>query len=143
MDARIKKLVDTNSLKMNVWKDAVQRRTVPHFYADPRTDVVMVMIVDPRTPKITHFVDEHVALLYVEDSCEVVGFRIEGFEKSFLPHYADLQKVWRLSEVSKELGDLGDLLITARVQEIKMANALTQVARPILAKWGMEVPVYV
>lgn len=139
MDARIQKLVDTHSLKMNVWKEAVQRRAVPHFYANPRLDVVMVMVVDPRTPKITHFVDENVALLYLEETREVVGFRIEGFEKSFLPQYADLQRVWRLSDTSKELGDL---LITARVQEIKMANALTKVARPILAKAGMEVPVF-
>jgi hypothetical protein len=142
MDARIEKLVDTHSLKMNIWKDAVRRRTIPHFYANPRLDVVMVMIVDPHTPKVTHFIDENVALLYIEESREVVGFRIEGFEKSFLPQYADLQKVWRMSDVDQQAASLGDLFITVRTHEIRMANALTNVARPILAKAGMKVPAF-
>ena len=142
MDARIEKLVDTHSLKMNLWKEAARKNAAPYFYANRRVDVVMVMVVDPRTPKIIHFVDEHVALLYLEDSREVVGFRIEGFEKSFLPKYASLQKVWKLSDISRELATVGDLHITARQRETQMATELTKVARPILAKAGMEVPAF-
>jgi hypothetical protein len=140
MDTPIQQLVETKSLKMNLWKKAVRSKATPYLYANPRLDVVMVMVVDPRTPKITHFVDEHVALLYLADSREIIGFRIEAFEKSFLPHYAELQKVWRLSDVKSDLRSLGDLLITARRQEVQMAVALTNVARPILAKAGMEIP---
>jgi hypothetical protein len=142
MDARIEKLVDTHSLKMNLWKEAARKNATPYFYANRRVDVVMVMVVDPRTPKIIHFVDEYVALLYLEDSREVVGFRIEGFEKSFLPKYASLQKVWKLSDISRELATVGDLHITARQRETQMATELTKVARPILAKAGMEVPAF-
>ncbi len=142
MDARIKKLVDTHSLKMNLWKEAARKNAPPYFYANRRIDVVMVMVVDPRTPKVAHFVDEHVALLYEEESREVIGFRIEGFEKSFLPKYASLQKVWKLSDISKELTTVGDLHITARQYETQMAMELAKVARPILAKAGMEVPAF-
>jgi hypothetical protein len=142
MDARIKKLVDERSLKMNLWKEAARKNATPYFYANRRIDVVMVMVVDPRTPKVTHFVDEHVALLYEEESREVIGFRIEGFEKSFLPKYASLQKVWKLSDISKELTTVGDLHITARQHEAQMASELTKIARPILAKAGMDVPAY-
>lgn len=142
MDARIKKLVDTNSLKMNLWKKAAREHVKPYFYANPRLDVVMVLIVDPREPKITHFVDEHVALLYQENTREVIGFRIEGFEKSFLPQYASLQKVWKLSDIRKDLADVGDLHITARQHDIQMATELTKVTRPIFARAGMEVPAF-
>lgn len=142
MDASIEKLIDTHSLKMNLWKEAARKNAAPYFYANRRIDVVMVMVVDPRTPKVVHFVDDHVALLYLEDSREVVGFRIEGFEKSFLPKYASLQKVWKLSDISRELATVGDLHITARQRETQMAAALTKVARPILAKAGMEVPAF-
>jgi len=142
MDAHIEKPVDTHSLKMNLWKEAARKNAAPYFYANRRIDVVMVMVVDPRTPKVVHFVDDHVALLYQEDSREVVGFRIEGFEKGFLPKYASLQKVWKLSDISKELATVGDLRITARQRETQMAAALTKVARPILAKAGMKVPAF-
>jgi len=142
MDAHIEKLVDTHSLKMNLWKEAARKNAAPYFYANRRIDVVMVMVVDPRTPKVVHFVDDHVALLYQEDSREVVGFRIEGFEKGFLPKYASLQKVWKLSDISKELATVGDLHITARQLETRMATELTKVARPILAKAGMKVPAF-
>ncbi len=142
MDARIEKLVDERSLKMNLWKEAARKNATPYFYANRRIDVVMVMVVDPRTPKITHFVDDHVALLYLEDSREVIGFRIEGFEKSFLPKYASLQKVWKLSDISRDLTTVGDLHITARQRETQLANELTKVTRPIFAKAGMEVPVF-
>jgi hypothetical protein len=127
---------------MNLWKEAARKNATPYFYANRRIDVVMVMVVDPRTPKVTHFVDEHVALLYEEESREVIGFRIEGFEKSFLPKYASLQKVWKLSDISKELTNVGDLHITARQHEAQMASELTKIARPILAKAGMDVPAY-
>jgi hypothetical protein len=140
MDARIKNLVNTHSLKMNLWTKAAHQHAKPYFYADPRLDVIMVMIVDPRTPKITHFVDEHVALLYEENTREVIGFRIESFGKSFLPQYASLQMVWKFSDVSKDFTNVGDLHISARQHDIQMANELTKVARPILAKAGMEVP---
>jgi hypothetical protein len=142
MDALIEPLVETKSLNMNLWRTAIQQKSAPYFYANPRLDLVMVLIVDPRTPKVTHFVDAHVALLYLAENREVVGFRIEGFEKAFLPLYADLQKVWRLSEVKgSAMHNLGDLSIIVRRQEEKMATELTRVARPIFERAGMAIPV--
>jgi hypothetical protein len=142
MDTQLEQLVATSSLKMNVWKEAVRRKSTPYFYANTRLDMVMVMVVDPRTAKITHFIDEHVALLYLADSREIIGFQIEAFEKSFLPLYSDLQKVWRLSDITPALRSVGDLMIASRKREVQMATALTKVTKPILANAGMDLPAF-
>lgn len=142
MDARIERLVMTNQLKTNLWHQAAKRGISPSFHFDQKVDAVMLLIADSRAKKIVHYIDDHVALLYDPDSLEIIGLRIENFQKSFLPKYAELQKVWKLSEACK-VHDLGELEITVRKQEVMVAREISSIARPVAARMGMDLPAFV
>lgn len=141
METTIERLVDTKNLKTNLWKQASARKVAPGFHFDPKEDAVMLLIVDRKAPRIVHYIDEHVALLYQPETREIVGLRIESFQKSFLPKYADLQKAWKLSEAS-QVRDLGELEINVRKQEVIVARQIWTIARPVAARFGMDLPVF-
>lgn len=142
MDATLNRLVEVKDLKTILWKAAAQRKNPPYFYYDPVVDLLMLLIVDPKTPKIVHYLDEYVGLLYHPETREIIGLHIEAFEKAFLPRYAELQKAWRLSDNCQDLHDLGDLEIVVRRQEAIVARQISNIARPAAAKFGMELPAF-
>lgn len=139
----VTRLIETKDLKTTLWKEASQHKNSPYFYYDAIDDSVMLLIDDRRTRKVVHYIDEHVALLYHPDTREIIGLRIEAFERSFLPMYAELQKSWRLSDNCKDLDDLGDMVINVRKREAIMARQISNIARPVAAKFGMELPAFV
>ncbi len=88
-------------------------KTPPRFEYDPDFDAVTVSFAAPYQETIVHYVDEHVALLYLPKTHEIVGLQIEAFRKSFLPQHAALQDAWSLREhiSKKEVEDFGDLKV--------------------------------
>ena len=142
MEATLPRLVDVKELKTNLWKQAAASKIAPSFYFDPKVDAVMLLIVEKKTPKIVLYIDEHVALLYQPESKEIIGLRIENFQKSFLPKYAELQQNWKLSS-TYPVRDFGDLIIRVRKQEGIVAKQISSLARPAAAKVGMDLAVFV
>jgi hypothetical protein len=111
-----------------------------YIYND-QVDAFTFLIVTPNTPKIIHYIDEYVALLYNPESMEVIGIRVEAFECKFIPKYAKLQKAWRLSDSVKELCDFGDLIIEARKRETIVVDELSKITHNIVEKQGFKLPV--
>ena len=64
-----------------------------NFYYNEQVDSFTLLIVSQKIKKIVHYIDEHVALLYDPETKEIVGVRIESFQKGFLPKYAQVDIV--------------------------------------------------
>ncbi|MDF1499317.1 MAG: hypothetical protein P1P76_02465 [Anaerolineales bacterium] len=117
---------------MTLFEEATSRGRPAFFNYNADVDMLMFLIVAPTEEFIAHYLDEHVALLYLAKSNEVVGLQVEAFEKSFLPRYSSLQKAWRLSDACDELEDMGDLAIVIQQKEPEVAQEVIRIAQGIL-----------
>lgn len=138
--AEIEPLIKTDELKTSIWKTQVEKKYYPTFRYDERVDVLILLFVPPGQPTIAHYIDDHVALLYLQDEKEVVGLRVEAFERSFLPKYSNLQNIWRLRD-NCDLKDFGDLIISVRRNEPVIAKELSSITHRIAEKRGLELPI--
>lgn len=140
----IERLVETTELKTSKWKEIIaEEGFTPELKYNDRTDSLMLLLVSRSTPTVVHYIDDHVALLYTPQDREVVGLRVESFQKSFLPKYADLQAEWRLSDKCK-LEDFGDLIIavqTYKKREPIIARRISEITHQIVEQRGLELPV--
>lgn len=137
---KLKNAPKTSELNTAYWRNIISaKKTQLRMKVNREVDSVSFYI-SPQDKEmiITHFVDEHVALLYRLKDKEIVGIRIESFEKSFLPKYGELQKVWKLSETSHQLEDIGDLYIAFDKKTSPVANEITKVATKIARKQGVK-----
>ena len=133
-------LIQTTSLKPGYWNRLIKERQArPDFKINREVDAVSFYI-EPQGKEqiITHYVDDHVALLYRYSDKEIVGIRIESFEKSFLPKYAELAQAWKLSQTNIEIKDFGDLTIAVTQTRFPVAKELSRVAEPIIKKRGVQ-----
>ncbi len=94
-------------------------KTLPRFEYDPDFDAVTLTFAAPHQETIVHYVDEHVALLYLPKTHEIVGLQIEAFVRSFLPQHAALRDVWSLREHidTNEIENIGELIL--KVDRVK------------------------
>ena len=143
--AGIKRLVDSNELKTNLWKKTIKQKgnKHPYFYYNKLVDAFTMLLVDPvNLKRVVHYIDEHVALIYEQENKEIIGIRIEAFEHSFLPKYSELEKTWRLSDSHVEINDFGDLTIIVEEYKAKIANELFLTTHKIIEEQGVNLPVY-
>lgn len=137
--AALGRLVPTKNLKTTFWSQHSIQRTDPEdLYYNKDLDALSLRIVSRKVETVVHYIDEHVALLYRPSDLEIVGIRIEDFENGFLPKYAELQKIWRLSDNCKDIEDFGDLLITTQKKESQISGPLTDVTSLLAKKQGLE-----
>jgi len=137
--ARLKRLVKTSQLKTNLWKERVGKKEFKsNIYYNETVDSLSLLIVPPTTKKIVHYIDDHVALYYEPESLEVIGVRVEAFERSFLPKYAELKKAWCLSDTGKQLHDFYDLLIAVEYRQPQIATEITKIAGGLLLSKGLK-----
>ncbi|NOH01168.1 MAG: hypothetical protein HND47_03925 [Chloroflexi bacterium] len=138
MDA-VKKLVSTNSLKTTLLSAMVKRKKSPlFFHYDDEMDVFMLLLADPNTETVVHYVDEHVAILYIPDSHEIVGLQIEDFVNQFMPKYNSLQRAWKLSDAGIRRDNLWDLTLAVEKQKITVALEVLKATEPLIgqpAQW--------
>ena len=117
----------------------VQRKRAPlFFHYEEETDVFMLLLADPATETVVHYVDENVAILYIPDSYEIVGLQIEDFVNQFMPKFNSLQKAWKLSDLGIRPGNLWDLTLVVEEQKITLALEVLKAAEPLIgqpAKW--------
>jgi hypothetical protein len=147
--AEIERLRETSELKTTRWRN-IMKEGEPSSYIkyDNRVDALCLLFVPPDTPTIVHYIDDHVALLYTPDDMEIVGVRIEDFERGFMNKYSNLQQAWRLSDKCN-IEDFGDLIIATRRFEIekrkvekKLSRELSHITHEIAGKKGIELPVF-
>lgn len=142
--AGLEQLIDTKELKTTLWTETLEKEhSVTYLKYNKKVDTLTLLVVPKDTPTIVHYIDEHVALLYQPESRQIVGLRVEAFQRSFLPKYSSLQKIWRLSDTC-ELENFGDLIIASRHYENKepeVARELTQITQNLVGKRGIRLPV--
>jgi hypothetical protein len=120
------KLVETKELKTDYWEELVkQKGTKPIPQYDDLLDTLYIYFSPSETGRIiTHFLDANVALLYRYADKEIIGMRIDAFEKDFLPTVLET-KVWRLSSVGAELNGLCDIVfVVERVKNRRLPNRI-------------------
>jgi len=143
--AGISTLADTKELGTSRWKEVIEQNSSTTYLSyNERVDVLTLLIVPPNTPKIVHYLDEHVAFLYGPETKQVIGLRIGSFERRFLPKYSDLKEVWKLGEVEIHLNDFGDLSIAVQQFEKKkpvVTYEISKIAHRIAEKSGLELTV--
>lgn len=141
--AALECLMQTKKLKTGLWTQYCSKSQNPEdFYYNEVVDALSFRIVSRLEETIVHYIDEHVGLLYRPSDLEIVGIRIEGFKKGFLPKYADLQKEWRLSTNCSDLNDFGDMLITVEKQESEVTKKITDVTSELARKEGFNLPLW-
>ena len=103
------------------------------FFYDDVADDLMLMMANPDTETVVHYVDNHVGLLFDPTSLEIVGLQIEAFTHSFIPQYASLQKVWKLSDCKDiDMANVGELTFAIQEKQFDVAMEIVKVAEPIL-----------
>jgi hypothetical protein len=141
--AALECLMPTKKLQTGLWRKFLENSQNPEdFFYNKELDALSLRIVPREEETIVHYIDEHVALLYRPTDYEIIGIRIEGFETSFLPKYAELQKDWRLSASCEGLEDFGDMLITVKKIESEFSNTITNVTSELARKEGFDLPAW-
>jgi len=99
-----------DQLKTKYWRETAKQGPAQTYDYDAELDVLYIYFTPTNKERIiTRFVDAHVALLYRYFDKEVVGMRIEDFEKGFLPSTPGA-KVWRLSNAGVKLDGMCDIV---------------------------------
>lgn len=106
-------------------------------------DALFILLVEPRQEVITHYVDDHVALLYELESKEIVGLQVEAFKRSFLPQHALVQQVWQLNDVAGHLEDFGDLFAAFEALKPEVTREVIRAAQDVLGAAGRDLMVAV
>ena len=136
---RMERLVDTEELKTEQLFRSIDRGQVGIMDFDPLSDILMLMIKPRLTETVVHYIDKNVALLYEPDTLEVVGFQIEGFERSFMPQHEAVGNIWRLSDAGVELANVRDLLLRIELTRLAMARELRRISQDLLDDRGVPV----
>lgn len=110
------------------------KQNIINMHYDDLSDAVMFLFVSPETLTITHYIDEHVALLYDPKTSEVVGIRVEDFQSSFIDEYTNVRKAWRLRESCQDLQieNLGDISLVVEKRKPEVAREVAKVTDDIL-----------
>lgn len=123
--ADFQRLVETSELKTNRLSKLAAGEVigVQSMSYDKDFDALILLAFEPASALVAHYVDEHVALLYEEDSLEIAGLQVENFQLSFLPKHADLNNTWLLSDVlGHQFDNLGEMIIAVERQRPKVAR---------------------
>jgi hypothetical protein len=126
------RLVETKELRTDYWEELVKQKgtkPIPHY--DDLLDTLFIYFSPSETGRIiTHFLDSKVALLYRHSDKEIIGMRIDSFEKEFLPKISET-RVWKLSDVGIELNGLCDIVFV--VERVKSKRIPNRIQREIKA----------
>lgn len=135
----IKQLVSTADLKTTLLsKLAAEKSRHTYVKYDDVFDALMLLVVSPEHETVVHYVDDHVALLYLPDSLEIVGLQIEDFEYSFVPEHEAVSKVWRLSTSGVKLESLGDMILAVEKAKPEVAREVVKATESVLGEPAAE-----
>jgi hypothetical protein len=113
----MKKLVETDQLRTNYWRvRSSQKGFKALLKYDDVLDTFFVYFSDQEKERIiTHFVDSYVAFLYRYSDKEIIGMRIESFQKKFLPIFG-CPNTWKLSDSGKKLDGIHEFVFLVKTE---------------------------
>ena len=133
-------LIKTKDLKATYWKELIHAKKVqPDIIVNKQVDAISFYISPQGKDRIiTHYLNEQVALLYRYADKEIVGLRIESFEKSFIPKYAKLQQVWKLRNAYVHNAEFSNTTLEITKKAWPVAEELFKITKPIINKQGVD-----
>jgi hypothetical protein len=136
----VEHLVPTSQLKTNRLAESTTKRTPLYIGYDKVFDALFIRIVPPGIETVTHYIDEHVALLYEADSLEIIGLQIEDFEYSFLPEHETVKRIWKLSNSGTKLENVGDMILEFERVKPRIAHEVVMATKDVLGApgWALE-----
>lgn len=113
--------IELNDLKTNFWRNA-PKNTASEVEYDAEIDTLTFYFDDPGKGVVaTHYLDENVSILIRVSDKEIVGFSIEGFERSFASKYAN-HKPWHLSQTGIALPGVKEFkFVLVREEETRLS----------------------
>ncbi len=141
MARKLERLISTSDLKTSRLEALVRDRKLnPSISYDEVFDALILRFV-PELNTVVHYIDdEHIALLYEESTKEIVGLQIEDFTFSFLPHHANVERVWRLSDVNPTFSNMGDLILAVERIKPTVAREIFKATETPLREHGVKLP---
>lgn len=137
--ADMNSLISTDQLHTSLIHELAETgRLQTNLFYDPDFDALMLLLVPNDRETIVHYVDDHVALLVLQEELEVVGLQIEDFRQSFLPSHATVQQVWRLNDTGATLKDFGDLMLTFETLTPRIAREVVKATETLLGEPGAD-----
>ncbi len=106
--------MDAKELKTEYWKAAQEDNDLIIQYDDVIDTLFIYYTPEEDDRIITYFVDEYVAFLYRRSDKEIIGMRIEYFEKLFLPKDAYI-KEWNLRDTGVEICGVTDIRFVVNI----------------------------
>jgi hypothetical protein len=135
----IKPLVTNEELKTSLLETLASDKSGHVFVKyDDVFDALMILVVSPDNETVVHYVDDHVALLYLADTREIVGLQVEDFVHSFVPQHEAVSRVWRLSGSGVRLEDFGDMILAVEKMKPKVAREVVKATEDVLGEPGAE-----
>lgn len=135
----IKPLISNTDLKTTLLERlAADKSTQVFVKYDDVFDALMLLVVSPEHETVVHYVDDHVALLYLPDSLEIVGLQVEDFEHSFVPQHEAVSRVWRLSASGIQLNNVGELILAVEKMKPAVAREVAKAAEDIVGEPATE-----
>lgn len=135
----IKRLISTDELKTTLLSKLAADKSGHVFVNyDDVFDALMLLVISPDHETVVHYVDDHVALLYLPDTREIVGLQVEDFEHSFVPQHEAVSKVWRLSTSRVKLESFGDMILAVEKAKPKVAREVLKATEEVLGEPAAE-----
>ena len=136
---KIKQLISTAELKTTLLSKLAAEKS-GHIYIkyDDVFDALMLLVVSPERETVVHYMDDHVALLYLPATLEIVGLQVEDFEYSFVPQHEAVSRVWRLSDSGVKLESFGDVILAIEKAKPEVAREVVKATEHILGESASE-----
>ncbi len=135
----IKRLVSTEDLRTTLLVRLAKEHHQSLFVKyDSASDTLIVLLVSPELETVVHYVDDHVALLYLPDTFEIVGLQVEDFEYSFVPQHEAVSRLWRLSDTGIKLDNFGDMILAVEKIKPAVAREVLKAAEAIVGEPAAE-----
>ena len=126
--ATLKQIVDTKDLNMNFIQSFIEGNVNYFTRYDDELDTFYILFTAPNTETIVHYIDDHLALLYLPGKKEVVGVQVEDF-KQFAKKNNAVETAWHISTNCDHMKTMENLYSLKEKQEKKVIREVAKVAR--------------
>ena len=135
--AEIQPLVSLDDLKFTLLKEIAKgKRVKPIIEYDKDFDALIIMFTLYGTESVVYYLDQHIAIIFDEDTLEVVGIQIEDFERDFVPTHASVMHMWRDVEAPRQ--NFGELMIVVETKKKNIAREVVKASEELLPDSGAE-----
>lgn len=135
-------LINTKDLKVNYWSENLQNKNRPETKFNKEMDSFSVLFRQGKERVLVHYVDHYVSVLFRASDLEVVGLRIESFNK-FFTTLVEKKMTWKLSETGLDLqGGEFEINCSKKVSTSEAEKYILNTAVSRTKKEGLLIPSY-